>query len=87
MIGSSWCRRLRSQTDNLPRHRFHHWAVITFQCLSEMVLRGCHRKSSHPAAPEQLDELAMIVNVIVASIIVYDIANTRGLDGDRMSLG
>jgi hypothetical protein len=38
--------------------------------------------SSHPASLEPLDGITLIVNFIVASQIVYDIANTRGLDGD-----
>jgi hypothetical protein len=38
--------------------------------------------SSHPASPRTLDRLFMIANFIVAFQIVYDIDNTRGLDGD-----
>ena len=46
------------------------------------MLGVCHRMSSHPARPEQLDKLTGIDSFITTSIIVYDIANTRGLDGD-----
>lgn len=61
--------------------------VLRLASLSKLVLRGCHRTSSHPAQPEQLDGLTWSVNFIVASRTVYDIANTRGLDGDHLSLG
>ncbi len=75
---------------------FYEWKILlkldkisTFRAKilapNQIVLGVCHRMSSHPTKSARLDRSTRIVSLITA-FIVYDIANTRGLDGDLCHL-
>ncbi len=61
--------RHHAGADNLVRSRQKRLsaAVLTLQCLGRIVLRVCHRMSSHPATPVQLDHCIWNLSLMVAS--------------------
>lgn len=72
----------------------HCVSLIPCRCFIELAMEVCHRMSSHPAPPAQLDSCTWMFNLMVTSRKLYDIANTRGYaafrappDSDGLSLG
>lgn len=56
--------------------------VVDSICLCKFVHGVCHRMSSASALPNRHDSTAWTSSIIVGSITLYNISNTRGLDGD-----